>query len=423
MGECPRTRERLCWLASPASSIELAVDPLHEPAFMASRSVKYARALLCLITCVVACSAEQAGDGSAFDGPALPVLRLAATPTVVFGDLERSTDEALLDVIAAVRLLSGNIAIADRGAYRVRVYDRQGAPVGQSGRRGRGPGDFDGFASMWRGVGDSLYVWDHAQRRISVLDPNARTVRVWATLDWLPPNSHIVGRFADGSLLAELPVAPDPPSPSGMLTREMLLARVLPDAEQADTLRRVLRTESVVLLDDRGGVAASSRIPLARQGHVAVRGDRFYVGDGTATEIGVFDRQGQVVRRISTSSMNAQISERERAAAMSEVDARSNMPTSLRDALERALAERSQRPMAAYDRLLVDRDGRVWLRSTEGLHNDTRVWMVHHADGTPRGRLRVPAIWDVLSVEADRVLILEADTGQHSRVLEFTVRE
>ena len=50
-------------------------------------------------------------------------LTLGSRASVEIGS--RDDDGELLDVIGATRLPSGNIAIADRGLYEVRVYSRQ----------------------------------------------------------------------------------------------------------------------------------------------------------------------------------------------------------------------------------------------------------------------------------------------------------
>jgi hypothetical protein len=57
------------------------------------------------------------------------------------------------------------------------VYERAGAPARVLGRRGQGPGEFLSPASPLVGPQDSLYVYDHRQRRMSVYSPSLELAR------------------------------------------------------------------------------------------------------------------------------------------------------------------------------------------------------------------------------------------------------
>jgi hypothetical protein len=57
------------------------------------------------------------------------------------------------------------------------VFDGPGAPARVLGRRGQGPGEFISPASPLIGPRDSIYVYDHRQRRMSVYSPSLEPAR------------------------------------------------------------------------------------------------------------------------------------------------------------------------------------------------------------------------------------------------------
>jgi hypothetical protein len=326
-----------------------------------------------------------------------------------------------LDVIAATRLANGTIAIADRGAYEVRVYDRRGRIIGRTGRRGQGPGDFDGFARMWKGAGDSLQLWDHAQGRVSVLDPTAKYVRSWPRLEGVTGWYFILGRFGDGSLLAELPISSTPPTHSGIVIREMILARIAPENSSIDTLGRFVRGESVVLLNSEGQVSGSARIPLARFGHVAAAADVFYYGDGASSGIQVYDKYGKAVRTLPVEAPRRQMSAAERESAMHEVTSNPRMPPTFSVALERAFDEIQRRPMVAFDSVLADGAGRMWIRDAAGFNTASRTWTIYNQDGSQRGRISIPSTLGILEVGSDYVLTSDDSAAGLTIVKEYAI--
>src|SRR5687767_12029167 len=68
-------------------------------------------------------------------------IRVGEEPVVTLVADAGSRDE-LVRVISAFRLSNGSIAVADAGAYEVRIYDRQGRILHRTGRKGKGPGEF-----------------------------------------------------------------------------------------------------------------------------------------------------------------------------------------------------------------------------------------------------------------------------------------
>lgn len=94
-----------------------------------------------------------------------PVWALDARPVLVVGD-NAEVDTSLIGGIADARLMpSGILAVADGGEFAVLLFDSTGRRIAKLGRRGRGPGEFNGRISLSRFGTSSVAVWDPSQSR------------------------------------------------------------------------------------------------------------------------------------------------------------------------------------------------------------------------------------------------------------------
>ena len=143
----------------------------------------------------VACDAGRAPEHTLrTDSAGVPIVTAAAPqwglgegwiveaePLVEIGALTGPAEYQFAQVVAAVRLGSGNIVVADRGASELRGYDPSGAFLWRMGRFGEGPGEFESLDFIGTTVGDSLVAYDASLMRVQVFGPDgkvARTLRV-----------------------------------------------------------------------------------------------------------------------------------------------------------------------------------------------------------------------------------------------------
>lgn len=77
----------------------------------------------------------------------------------------------------AIQDREGRVYLAGPYATRILVFDRDGRFLRVVGRPGHGPGEFAGIGSFHVGPGDSLFVFDNQQSRLSVLSPEGEFVR------------------------------------------------------------------------------------------------------------------------------------------------------------------------------------------------------------------------------------------------------
>jgi hypothetical protein len=94
------------------------------------------------------------------------VWRVEADLTL--GELDRSPEEAFGAILGIAITTSGEIAVLDRQANEVRLFDSSGSFVRSIGRRGEGPGEFSiASLDLLVGSGDTLYVPDLRNARVN----------------------------------------------------------------------------------------------------------------------------------------------------------------------------------------------------------------------------------------------------------------
>lgn len=134
---------------------------------------------------------------------AQPTIRLVQTLRV--GSLDGGHDS--FGQISAVKLDSrGRIHVADAHNRRITVFGADGSFVGQIGRRGNGPGEFQSPRGLGIGPADTVFVWDAEHARISVFSPDLvyhREFRVpphWLinSMEILPGGKILIAAFGTG---------------------------------------------------------------------------------------------------------------------------------------------------------------------------------------------------------------------------------
>lgn len=105
-------------------------------------------------------------------------LTFAEDPIGIIGGAatEQRPGHALYLVRDGLLLPSGRVVIATEGSQSLLYYRADGEFLGEVGRQGGGPGEFERLRSVHSLEGDSVVAWDPALRRITVFDSAGATV-------------------------------------------------------------------------------------------------------------------------------------------------------------------------------------------------------------------------------------------------------
>ena len=339
--------------------------------------------------------------------------RVAETPVVDIGVVSGDAAYELFRPLGALRLSDGRIVVANAGTSELRYYDERGKHLGSSGGRGGGPGEF--FAMSWfaRTDDDSVVVYDRRSRRVSLFDPDGRYHSSVALPGGDFPS--VQGRLSDGSYLAR--VVPRrardaPPEPLGRGRDSLSFLRYGPDGEFLDTLGVFLRRIKHGLAFEFMGRSrrGAMTIPFTPSTVLAVAGSKVIVGTSTSYQISQFTPDGVLIRLIRKRHSRLPVEP-------SDVDSfldslRAQYATGGPEAKTHVKMNEETPPadsMPAFDDLIVDREGNLWVSASRH-HGDPSVqWDVFDTEGIWLGVVPGPDGFRATDIGSDYLLGLWKD--------------
>lgn len=132
--------------------------------------------------------------------------QLIEPPVVRIGVLEGDPRYEFVNVIAAVRLEDGSIAVLDRSTKQISIFAPTGEFIRAIGGEGEGPGEYRQPVALWRVSSDTLAVFDPTLSRVSLTTAHGTWIgsNVVRAISTPVPR----GSFGTGALLV-LDINPD----------------------------------------------------------------------------------------------------------------------------------------------------------------------------------------------------------------------
>lgn len=367
-----------------------------------------------------ACGGESAGSSGAVirDSAGIQIVEntaplwaegegwvLSDEPVLSIGELEGDPDYQLYQVYDGRRLGDGRIVVANAGSSELRFYDGKGRFKGSAGRKGGGPGEFQGLADVWALANDSLLTYDFRNDRISFFDPSGEFLRSFQlqSLTGGKSSPSLVAPFADGSLLISARTMFFSPQTEGGLRRDSVLyLRCDPAGTLLDTVGWFPGPEWYVKSDE-GIMAASSRA-FGRSPVAAASADAFYFGSSDFYEIARYDAEGQLRRLIRRAHESLEVTPQDIENWIEERLADSE-DENQRVFWERLYADMPfPETMPAYERLIVDDEGSVWVEDYRRPGDEQPRWTVFDSAGVMLGEVETPPEFQVFQIGSDFVL-------------------
>jgi hypothetical protein len=325
------------------------------------------------------------------------------------------------------------LLVADNLSSQLRVFGADGREVRLLGGKGQGPGEFDRIMQLSTTPGDTVYVFDYPQFRISVFGPDGTLVTTMAVPDaaagrgtflrnaWaLGPNRFLLfgNFFAPGE-------GGRPTGAARARTRDALVAVIAGDGTE---LASSVRFSGGLHLFGMGYIAPS---PFSNHPFVATNGSRILYGSGGTYELVLRDLDLRPLTVIRWSGWEQPLTE---AVLEAYRDQLQSSVEGLRDAPPRAVESFNRmledffrpelRPniLPALGSAMLDEDGRIWVARFQ-LNEDLPsaiagpgevwrqedVWHVLDSDGTPISRVRLPPATRLLAVRSDRIVVVTRD--------------
>ena len=360
----------------------------------------------------------------------LPHPWLSAQEKVPHWRVERVARAGVDDGPGALTVVSGLAVGPDGSAYVsqpqegiLRVYDTRGRFVREIGRSGEGPGEFERPSRLgWRG--DTLWVSDPAQMRVSLFRPDGAVIR---SITFVRTGSLTGGKpnvpgylFADGSVLGvwlapmQLLAGPKPVSqPLVRFTARGEPINVIAQIERLHEFAQMTSGTSVTFMPqpfrdtplwdvtpDGSNLVIVTRIAAAsgRRASFSIR--KFHYSGRT-----IFAKTYRYTPRPLPADAEKKAVD-EHVSGLASARIRTSSNGDVRKAIREALY--LPRYMPPVTSMVLGRDGTIWLRREE-TGRSTVSWNVLGPDGRVVARVDLPAKLDVRYADRNQVWGIELD--------------
>lgn len=365
--------------------------------------------------------ASACGGGEDGDASAVAEWTLSAEPTLVIG--EDGTPAGEFDrVSTALPLPGGEVAVVDAGASEIRVFNGSGAYLRTLGRRGEGPGEFNGI-SWVQLTGDTLLVYSIAQRRLTLLGLDGT---VFSTITPQPEGSHGFvfprARAPSGDWIVAVNIAlagaasQDAGLPSG-LVRDTLALGLLSSAGDGP-VRFFSRLPAQPILgvpELQIGMMA----PLFGAPEVEVIGDRVVVSDPESGTLSWYNTEAglaeTVVLGIPRRAMTGAWLDSTRGARLAE--GLTERQRAITEAIFAAGAAPAEFPV--FRSVFGDGSDQLWLEEWQHPVPDRARYLVVGADGRWRASVQMLLGFTPTAVGPDWVLGIHGDADGLGRAMRY----
>ena len=384
------------WPPAPARlpSSAWLLRPLHLPP-----SLRRPLAAWMLVSASLTGCAQTSGHESASWELGAPVFEV--------GGLTDDERYALGEVVGGIRLDDGRVVVADRLAYGLKMFSADGDFLAEVGGEGQGPGEFEYLRGMSRCAEDRIVAFqiDWDENRYD-LDLNFVGTRP-ADIDAVGGRAYELACNEDGYVLATGWGDLSSQFQEGFYVATAPVA-LLRDGELVHDFGERLSSERVGMVGADGNPSGSGPHPFGRSLSMAVGPEHVYLGDGADYRVEVYDLEGDRLPDITCEGPDLSLS-----------------PDAFDALLERMVADAapSDRPSVrrrwrdlprlerypAYDRLVTDVDGHLWVRHVPRADADSATWHVFRSGGERLGEVHLPLRATLLDAGSDWVLVSEPD--------------
>ena len=370
------------------------------------------------VALVIGACEKAASRGASPSSDSIPASRLN-TPAVV--DLRfRKPDLAIgasagLDgiiferIVGVVMLGDRRVVVADQGLHQLMLFSSDGQLLKHMGQKGRGPGEFDRLANLWRGSGDTIIAYDDNLGRVSFFDSRGEFVEaVLVRTNRRPPV--ILGRFTDGQLLGYWPSLIGLSNTPSRSPNHIVLRRFDIRSPSGDSLLSVPDNEYVTIRNDKRVLVMAK--PLGRRTVIAVSDSAFAVGTQETLPFSIYSRTGKLIAVVKQPYSTQRLTEEDVLEFKNRLISRTSNPywrTRAREILEAVdLPEEG----AAYGNIQFDDCDHLWIEESEPPYISAKYWIALDKHGSMLSRVHVPSNFRPLAFGRTYLLGVRTDQNE-----------
>lgn len=334
-------------------------------------------------------------------------------------ELGRGSDTELefYEIRGVASLPGGRLAVIDLGTRQLRYFDSRGHLLFYRGRKGSGPGEFEGPSLIPAATHDSLVVFDTRSRRFTSFTADGTgEAYTLSTAAWLPGSYTPLGVIGDEILIRR---AHNDYSGFGMLEQDV---RLLWARAGAGTERELLRDRVAWVFrvrDEANDMIYGCDPPFATGPIATVTKTGAAVTTGKRFEVLGFDTAGALTRIL-------RVDRRRQPVRPADYEGYVELRIQQGRGSEGFWSHLSDVPlpdsMPAFSQLLVDDGDWVWAKISEWDTRKAQPWMVFDPEGRAGGIVELPAGLQVWHIGYDFILGTSEDSTGVEIVRRYTLK-
>ncbi|MDP2957642.1 MAG: hypothetical protein Q8N53_14545 [Longimicrobiales bacterium] len=366
---------------------------------------------------------------SAVAAAAVPVFATVdSVPALRIGSIDGRREEQFGTISDVKPLRDGGVAVLDGQAAEIRLFDSDGAYRMSLGSKGQGPGELQSPTVLAVLLGDTLAVYDSRPRRITRFGPDGALGRI-TTLEDTRSQIPVASFLPDGRLVLQARwLHPDggvPPKEEPTFVRDTVVVMLFStDGSLQDTIDILPSREAIQSIQvGDGSVSVFKRTAaFGRTNVFAGHPDGIWSSANDRFELRLRELgSGRLIRIVRAPGLEEPITEEFARAIQDRAVAEAETPDELRWA--EAWYALSPRPETkpAYDRVVVDDQARVWVRTWSAPEPATR-WWVFDGSGDLLGSVDVPRGMTLTAVRCGWAWGIEHAECDVGYVVRYTLR-
>lgn len=347
-------------------------------------------------------------------------IRIDSVPLFDVGGASDEPDLQFHQIVGATRLSDSRIVVANRSTSNVRYFGPRGTLLRVVGGPGEGPGRFRSLARLWRGQGDTVFVYDDALARLSKIDPTGEFVASY-NIALANRRPRVVGALNDTLLLGywRLPFSPE--VRQGGVTRDsvFLVPLTLTGAPAGDSIGPLASGE-YVLLPLRNGMSVATRA-FGKGLRTAIADNRIAVGTQDTFIVSIYSFAGDLIRSVRLLRANPVVDESDIARYKKDWIGDIHDPRQAPHDFELMNAMTYPHEWPAHGSIEFDAIGNLWVRRPTTYRDSQPAWEVFDASGVWLGSAAVPLRFGVFEIGRDYILgrWRDQDDVEHVRLYEL----
>lgn len=326
--------------------------------------------------------------------------------------------------ISGVRLLpAGRVMFSTDASKQLFTVDSTGTTIDSRGRHGRGPFEFLHLQMIKSADSSAVALFDALQRRVTVLPVSSNEP---AALSLAAPGLGSIiplARFSNGELLARRPGPLPPPAAEGVVHETDSLVRLDGQGRIVAEFGAHMADDRVLRLNASGGLTGG-RPPYRRQLLVDADDSTVVISATGEWKLLLFDARGGTPRIVRIERPRRAVDARTRRLYRGRVlrDVRDDY--GIREWTMLSNDDVFPAELPAFDQLLVDREGAIWLRESVTLADKEAQWTVVNRAGVPVARVRLAAAFTPSDITRNRIAGVWLDSlgGEQVQVWALTRR-